>query len=88
MRTNGTTTLADSNFWFLLPFLRSGLIDVNEWHSNLRKLGIDVDIADDKALFMKLDSDQSGSVSGDASIPSLKSFECEHIPIHSLVHLV
>ena len=44
--------------------LRSGLIDVKEWHRNLRKLGIDVEMTEGKVLFDKLDSDQSGSVCG------------------------
>ena len=39
------------------------MIDADEWHSNLRKLGIAVEMTEGRALFDKLDSDGSGSVS-------------------------
>lgn len=40
----------------------SGTIDVEEWHDNLRKLGIDVQMSENRALFMKLDADASGEL--------------------------
>ena len=39
------------------------MIDADEWHTNLRKLGIAVEMTEGRALFDKLDSDGSGSVS-------------------------
>ena len=52
---------------------RSGSIDDQEWYHNLRKLGIDVEISEATALLMKLDTDQSGSVSAPSEGPSLRS---------------